>query len=83
MAKKPTTGWLWKNVLSGLTQRERKILKMRYGIDVAAIQTLQEIADVFKVSRNRIWELECKAIRKLSRNIDKELSKRRESKWQR
>jgi len=35
---KPKTSWLWKNVLSGLTQRERKILKMRYGIDVVAIQ---------------------------------------------
>ena len=81
MVKKPITGRLWKNALSGLTQRERKVLKMRYGIDIIAIQTLQEVANEFKVGRERIRQIEYKAIRKLSHNIRREFSKRKENKW--
>jgi RNA polymerase primary sigma factor len=48
-----------------LTPREEKILRMRFGIDEKGYHTLQETGEVFDVSRERIRQIEFKALRKL------------------
>ena len=52
-------------VLGGLTPREERILRMRYGIGTNTDHTLQEIGEQFSVTRERIRQIEAKALRKL------------------
>ncbi|MGP1932142.1 MAG: RNA polymerase sigma factor RpoD, partial [Arsenophonus sp. ET-DL12-MAG3] len=52
-------------VLSGLTIREAKVLRMRFGIDMNTDHTLEEVGKQFDVTRERIRQIEAKALRKL------------------
>ena len=52
-------------MLSTLTPREAKVIKLRYGLDDCAPQTLEEVARLFDSSRERIRQIEAKALRKL------------------
>ncbi|MDT8429374.1 MAG: RNA polymerase sigma factor RpoD [Pseudomonadales bacterium] len=54
-----------KNVLSNLTPREAKVLRMRFGIDMNTDHTLEEVGKQFDVTRERIRQIEAKALRKL------------------
>ncbi len=54
-----------KDVLSGLTPREAKVLRMRFGIDMNTDHTLEEVGKQFDVTRERIRQIEAKALRKL------------------
>ena len=54
-----------RNVLSGLTERESRVLKMRFGIDMHTDHTLEEVGKQFEVTRERIRQIEAKALRKL------------------
>jgi len=54
-----------KLVLSGLTQREAKVLRMRFGIEMNTDHTLEEVGKQFDVTRERIRQIEAKALRKL------------------
>ncbi|MEE2893338.1 MAG: RNA polymerase sigma factor RpoD [Pseudomonadota bacterium] len=54
-----------KSVLSGLTARESKVLRMRFGIDMNTDHTLEEVGKQFDVTRERIRQIEAKALRKL------------------
>jgi RNA polymerase primary sigma factor len=58
---KETTG----NVLAGLTPREAKVLRMRFGIEMNTDHTLEEVGKQFDVTRERIRQIEAKALRKL------------------
>lgn len=63
-----TTGGLidaTRDVLSGLTARESKVLRMRFGIDMNTDHTLEEVGKQFDVTRERIRQIEAKALRKL------------------
>ncbi|WP_343183333.1 RNA polymerase sigma factor RpoD [Buchnera aphidicola (Neophyllaphis podocarpi)] len=53
------------DVLSGLTAREAKVLRMRFGIDMTTDHTLEEVGKQFDVTRERIRQIEAKALRKL------------------
>lgn len=53
------------NVLAGLTSREAKVLRMRFGIDMNTDHTLEEVGKQFDVTRERIRQIEAKALRKL------------------
>lgn len=53
------------NLLSGLTPREAKVLRMRFGIDMNTDHTLEEVGKQFDVTRERIRQIEAKALRKL------------------
>ncbi|WP_343182567.1 RNA polymerase sigma factor RpoD [Buchnera aphidicola] len=53
------------NILSALTPREAKVLKMRFGIDMHTDHTLEEVGKQFSVTRERIRQIEAKALRKL------------------
>ncbi len=53
------------NILSSLTPREAKVLKMRFGIDMRTDHTLEEVGKKFDVTRERIRQIEAKALRKL------------------
>jgi len=53
------------SVLSGLTARESKVLRMRFGIDMNTDHTLEEVGKQFDVTRERIRQIEAKALRKL------------------
>ena len=55
--------------LRSLTEREVDILKMRFGMDDGVKRTLEEVGDTYKVTRERIRQIEAKAIRKLLNNI--------------
>ncbi len=52
-------------VLEGLTTKERKILTLRYGMDGCEEHTLEEVAKIFDLTRERIRQIEGKALRKL------------------
>jgi len=52
-------------MLDGLTQREAKVLRMRFGIDMNTDHTLEEVGKQFDVTRERIRQIEAKALRKL------------------
>ncbi|MCT8774171.1 RNA polymerase sigma factor RpoD [Glaesserella parasuis] len=52
-------------VLEGLTHREAKVLRMRFGIDMNTDHTLEEVGKQFDVTRERIRQIEAKALRKL------------------
>ncbi len=54
-----------REVLSSLTAREAKVLRMRFGIDMNTDHTLEEVGKQFDVTRERIRQIEAKAIRKL------------------
>ncbi|MGR6872580.1 RNA polymerase sigma factor RpoD [Pseudomonas sp. HK3] len=54
-----------RGVLSGLTARESKVLRMRFGIDMNTDHTLEEVGKQFDVTRERIRQIEAKALRKL------------------
>jgi len=53
------------DILSTLTQREAKVLRMRFGIDMNTDHTLEEVGKQFDVTRERIRQIEAKALRKL------------------
>ena len=53
------------SVLEGLTARESKVLRMRFGIDMNTDHTLEEVGKQFDVTRERIRQIEAKALRKL------------------
>ncbi len=53
------------NLLEGLTPREAKVLRMRFGIDMNTDHTLEEVGKQFDVTRERIRQIEAKALRKL------------------
>jgi RNA polymerase primary sigma factor len=53
------------NVLTALTDREAKVLRMRFGIDMNTDHTLEEVGRQFSVTRERIRQIEAKALRKL------------------
>ncbi|MEN2997501.1 MAG: sigma-70 family RNA polymerase sigma factor [Brevinematia bacterium] len=63
-------------VLSTLPKREQKVLKMRFGLEDGYVHTLEEVGYIFKVTRERIRQIETKALRKLKspeiRNMLKE-----------
>ncbi len=54
-----------RQVLAGLTAREAKVLRMRFGIDMNTDHTLEEVGKQFDVTRERIRQIEAKALRKL------------------
>ena len=53
------------NVLEGLTEREQKVLKLRFGLEDGRARTLEEVGKEFQVTRERIRQIEAKALRKL------------------
>ena len=53
------------SVLDTLTPREEKVLRLRYGIDDGRPRTLEEVGKEFNVTRERIRQIEAKALRKL------------------
>lgn len=53
------------NVLSELTDREREVLKLRFGLADGSPHTLEEVGSIFKVTRERIRQIEAKALKKL------------------
>jgi RNA polymerase primary sigma factor len=56
-------------VLSTLSYREREIVKLRYGIGIDQTYTLEEVGNIFKVTRERVRQIEAKAIKKLQHPI--------------
>ena len=52
-------------VLSTLTEREEKVLRLRFGLDDGRARTLEEVGKEFNVTRERIRQIEAKALRKL------------------
>ena len=52
-------------VLSSLTPRERKVLELRFGLEDGRSRTLEEVGREFNVTRERIRQIEAKALRKL------------------
>jgi RNA polymerase primary sigma factor len=57
-----------KEMFKGLTAREAKVLRMRFGIEMGTDHTLEEIGNQFDVTRERIRQIEAKAIQKLRQN---------------
>lgn len=53
------------NVMGSLTPREEKVLRMRYGIEIGCDHTLEEVGQCFAVTRERIRQIEAKALQKL------------------
>jgi len=54
-----------KDALSGLSQREQEVLRLRFGLDDGRSRTLEEVGREFRVTRERIRQIEAKALRKL------------------
>ena len=52
-------------VLDTLTEREQKVLKLRFGLEDGRARTLEEVGNEFDVTRERIRQIEAKALRKL------------------
>ena len=59
------------DVLGTLTEREQKVLRLRFGLDDGRARTLEEVGKEFKVTRERIRQIEAKALRKLTGIIGK------------
>ncbi len=59
-----------KQILSTLTEREQKILKLRFGLEDGKSHTLEEVGQEFSVTRERIRQIEAKALAKLRKNKD-------------
>jgi len=57
------------NVLQTLTYREREIIKLRYGLGDGYTYTLEEVGRIFNVTRERVRQIEAKAIRKLQHPV--------------
>ena len=57
--------WATQDILSTLTPREAKVLRMRFGIGMNTDHTLEEVGKQFDVTRERIRQIEAKALRKL------------------
>ena len=53
------------DVLGTLTEREQKVLKLRFGLEDGRARTLEEVGKAFNVTRERIRQIEAKALRKL------------------
>ena len=53
------------DVLGTLTEREQKVLRLRFGLDDGRARTLEEVGKEFNVTRERIRQIEAKALRKL------------------
>ena len=64
-----------KGILSTLTEREAKVLRMRFGIDMNTDHTLEEVGKQFDVTRERIRQIEAKALRKLRHPLRSETLK--------
>jgi RNA polymerase primary sigma factor len=58
-----------RHVLNSLTYREREIIKLRYGLEGGYTYTLEEVGRMFKVTRERVRQIEAKAVRKLQHPI--------------
>jgi RNA polymerase primary sigma factor len=58
----------FEDILSELTPREQKILSMRFGLEDGVTHTLQEVGEVFNVTRERIRQIESKALEKIRKN---------------
>jgi RNA polymerase primary sigma factor len=56
---------IMQNVLDSLTRRERKILRLRFGIGMNHDHTLEEIGKIMDITRERVRQLEAKALRKM------------------
>jgi RNA polymerase primary sigma factor len=56
-------------ILAILSPREREIIKLRFGLDSEYPHTLEEVGQIFKVTRERIRQIEAKAIRKLRQSV--------------
>ena len=56
-------------ILKTLTYREREIIKLRYGLGDGYTYTLEEVGRIFKVTRERVRQVEAKAIRKLQHPV--------------
>jgi RNA polymerase primary sigma factor len=52
-------------LLDGLSPREAKVVRMRFGIDMSSDHTLEEVGKQFDVTRERVRQIEAKALRKL------------------
>ncbi|MDQ2973357.1 MAG: RNA polymerase sigma factor RpoD [bacterium] len=59
-----------KDLLSGLTEREQKIIRLRFGLDDGKSHTLEEVGQEFSVTRERIRQIEAKALAKLRKHRD-------------
>jgi RNA polymerase primary sigma factor len=59
-----------KQILSTLTEREQKILKLRFGLEDGKSHTLEEVGQEFSVTRERIRQIEAKALAKLRKHKD-------------
>ncbi len=59
-----------KDILSALTEREQKILKLRFGLEDGKQHTLEEVGQEFSVTRERIRQIEAKALAKLRKHRD-------------
>jgi len=59
-----------KDILAILSEREQKILKMRFGLDDGRTHTLEEVGREFDVTRERIRQIEAKALTKLRKHRD-------------
>ena len=53
------------NLLSGLAEREERVLRLRFGLEDGRARTLEEVGKEFNVTRERIRQIEAKALRKL------------------
>jgi len=59
-----------KEMLGALTEREQKILKLRFGLEDGKQHTLEEVGQEFTVTRERIRQIEAKALAKLRKHKD-------------
>jgi RNA polymerase primary sigma factor len=59
-----------KDMLSSLTEREQKIIKLRFGLEDGKSHTLEEVGQEFAVTRERIRQIEAKALAKLRKHRD-------------
>ena len=59
-----------RDMLSALTEREQKILKLRFGLEDGKSHTLEEVGQEFSVTRERIRQIEAKALAKLRKHRD-------------